>query len=48
MSDSKNGLPIDPKELVPAVGGFVLGFRIIAFFVLLYGYRRVSAPRSAS
>jgi hypothetical protein len=35
MSDSKNGLPIDPKELVPAVGGFVLGFGIVAFFVLL-------------
>ena len=28
-------LPIDPKELVPAALGFVLGLGLLAFFVLL-------------
>jgi hypothetical protein len=28
-------LPIDPKELVPAALGFVLGLGILAFFVVL-------------
>ena len=28
-------LPIDPKELLPAAVGFVLGLGILAFFVLL-------------
>lgn len=26
-------LPIDPKELVPAAAGFVLGLGILTFFV---------------
>lgn len=35
MSDGKNQFPIDPKDLVPAVGGFFVGLGILAFFVLL-------------
>lgn len=35
MSDSSKPFPIDPKELVPAVGGFALGIGILVFFVLL-------------
>lgn len=35
MSDAKKTLPIDPKELVPAAFGFVLGIGILAFFVSL-------------
>ncbi|MBL9079593.1 MAG: hypothetical protein JNL08_18970 [Planctomycetes bacterium] len=34
MSDKKS-LPIDPKDLLPAALGFVLGLGILAFFVLL-------------
>ena len=33
MSDPK--LPIDPKELLPAAIGLMIGFGIIVFFVLL-------------
>ena len=33
MSDAKHSLPIDPKDLVPAVLGFVVGLGILAFFV---------------
>ena len=35
MSDSKSQLPIDPKELVPAGIGMVLGVALIVGFVLL-------------
>lgn len=35
MSDSPKPFPIDPKELVPAAGGFVVGVSIVVFFVLL-------------
>ena len=35
MSDEKKQLPIDPKELVPAAVGLVLGVGIIVFFVAL-------------
>lgn len=35
MSDGKTKFPIDPKDLVPAVGGFFVGLGILAFFVLL-------------
>lgn len=33
MSESKNGLPIDPKDLATAAGGFVVGLLILALFV---------------
>ena len=35
MTDSKNPLPIDPKDLVPAGVGVVLGVALILGFVLL-------------
>jgi len=35
MSDSKSQLPIDPKELIPAGIGMVLGVTLIVGFVLL-------------
>jgi len=35
MSDSKPQLPIDPKELLPAGFGVVLGIVMILGFVLL-------------
>jgi|GEM_PF-2852534 hypothetical protein len=35
MSDSKPQLPIDPKDLVPAGVGVVLGVALIVAFVLL-------------
>ncbi len=33
MSDAKKSLPIDPKELVPAAIGFVVGLGILTFFL---------------
>lgn len=33
MTDGKNSSPIDPKELVPAALGFVLGVGILGFFL---------------
>ena len=35
MSDSKPQLPVDPKELVPAGVGVVLGILLLGAFVLL-------------
>lgn len=35
MSDDKKQLPIDPKELMPAAVGFVLGLCLLGAFVLL-------------
>jgi capsular polysaccharide biosynthesis protein len=32
---AKKSLPIDPKDLLPAAVGFVLGLGILVFFVLL-------------
>lgn len=32
MSDAKTSLPIDPKDLVTAAVGFVVGIAILAFF----------------
>lgn len=35
MSEAETTFPIDPKELAPAVGGFVIGLCLIGCFVLL-------------
>ena len=35
MSDSQNGLPIDPKDLATVAGGFVVGLLILGLFVAI-------------